>query len=237
MSGIWPTPREALVWAGDYGFAVRQHVRASLDRGAPAPLGLPGARVQVVLVPGVVETWRFMEPLARRIAAAGHRVHFVPELGRNLAPVLESVAPVRAVVERVAAAHPHARVVLVGHSKGGLIGKRVLVELALEPDAPQPAGLVALATPFAGSARAHLLPGAFVREFRRSSPMLAALAAERSADARIRLVLPRIDPHIPGNAVPEGMRGVTLRAAGHFRPLATREAAGAVLAAIEELTA
>ena len=34
----------------------------------------------------------------------------------------------------------------------------------------------------------------------------------------------------------EGVRGVRLEAAGHFRPLATREAADAVLAAIAELT-
>jgi alpha-beta hydrolase superfamily lysophospholipase len=189
-----------------------------------------------VLIPGVVERWHFMEPLGKRLAHAGLAVHFTPGLGRNLLPVLESAPIVGEVVDRVAAAHPHARIVLVGHSKGGLIGKRLLVDRALHPLKPQPAGLVALATPFAGSSRARLLPGEYLREFDPSNEMLLALAAERSADARIRVVLPQLDPHVPKNRVPDGMRGVRLRASGHFRPLATAEAARAVIAAIHELT-
>lgn len=230
-------PAEVLVWGRDYAFAARKHVRSTFDRRPPTLRGLPGARVQVILVPGVVERWHFMEPLAQRLVRAGHGVRFVPELGRNLAPVLEGAEVVGRVVDEVAAEHPEARIVLVGHSKGGLIGKRVLVERATRPEAPQPVGLVALATPFAGSTRARLLPGAYIREFDPSSEILVALAAERAADARIRLVLPNIDPHIPGNAVPEGMRGTRLRASGHFRPLATAEAGDAVLAAIDELVA
>lgn len=230
-------PAEVLVWGRDYAFAARMHLRSALDARSPSVVGLPGARVQVVLVQGVVERWHFLEPLARRLVRAGHGVRLVPELGRNLAPIVEAAEVVDRVVDGVAAAHPEARIVLVGHSKGGLIGKRVLVQRALRPDAAQPAGLVALATPFAGSTRARLLRGSAIREFDPSSEILAALAAERAADARIRLVLPRIDPHIPGNALPEGMAGVRLRSSGHFRPLATREAAEAVLAAIAELTA
>jgi len=229
-------PGEALVWAGDYRFAAMQHVRSWFDRRPPSLTGPRDARVHVVLVPGVVERWHFMEPLAKHLVHAGHAVRFVPELDRNLAPVLESAPIVRDVVDRVAAEHPDARIVLVGHSKGGLIGKRVLVDRALEPDEPQPDGLVALATPFAGSARARFIPGTWVRELDASSEVLLALAAERVADARIRVILPRIDPHIPGNEIPEGMQGVRLRASGHFRPLATREAAEAVLDAIRALT-
>ncbi|WP_306233691.1 esterase/lipase family protein [Agrococcus beijingensis] len=237
LTGVDPIePSEVMVWARDYAFAARMHLRSQLDRRPPPRLGMPGARVHVVAIPGVVERWHFMEPLARRLVHAGCAVHFVPELGRNLAPVLDSVPIVAAVVDRIAAEHPHAAIVLVGHSKGGLIGKRLLVDRALDDTLPQPVGLVALATPFAGSSRAKLLRGEYVREFDPSNAMLAALAAERSADARIRVVLPQIDPHVPKNRVPEGMRGVRLEAAGHFRPLATPEAARAVVAAIDELT-
>ncbi|QUW18810.1 hypothetical protein [Agrococcus sp. Marseille-Q4369] len=229
-------PAEVAVWARDYAFAARMHVRSTLEPAAPKALGIPGSRVHVVCIPGVIEGWHFMEPLAKRLVRAGFAAHFVPELGRNVAPVLDSAPVVGAVVDRVAAAHPHASIVLVGHSKGGLIGKRLLVDRALEPAKPQPAGLVTLATPFAGSSRAALLPGEYIREFDPSNAMLAALAAERSADARIRVVLPQIDPHVPKNRVPDGMRGVRLRESGHFRPLATAEAARAIVAAIDELT-
>ncbi|WP_072313882.1 esterase/lipase family protein [Agrococcus sp. Marseille-P2731] len=230
------TPREVAVWARDYAFAARMHVRSTLDPRPPRLRGMPGARVHVVLIPGVIERWPFMEPLARHLVAAGHAVHFLPELDRHTVPVREAAVIVGAALDRVAAAHPHAQVVLVGHSKGGLSGKRLLIDRAVEPTTPQPAGLIALATPFAGSSRARLLlrvPA--IREFDPTDERLLALAAERGADLRIRVILPGIDPHIPENQIPEGVTGVRLRANGHFRPLATREAARAVLAAIDEL--
>lgn len=230
------TPREVFVWARDYQFAARMHLRSTLDPRPPRVTGMPGARVHCIMIPGVVERWPFMEPLGKRLVHAGHAVHFVPELGRHLMPVHEAAVLVQLAVDRVMAAQPHAQVVLVGHSKGGLSGKRMLVDRAREPQLPQPAGLVALATPFAGSSRARLMRSAAIREFDPTNERLLALAAERSADARIRIVLPDIDPHIPGNAIPEGTAGVRLRANGHFRPLATAEAARAVLAAIESLT-
>lgn len=230
------TARELIVWARDYAFAARMHLRSALDPRGPRVTGTPDARVHVVLVQGVVERWPFMEPLGRRLAAAGHAVHFVPELGRHLMPVRDAAVILGETVDRVAAVHPHARIVLVAHSKGGLTSKRLLVDRALEPELSQPAGLVALATPFAGSTRARLLRGAAIREFDPSNELLLALAAERGADLRIRVVLPDLDPHIPGNEIPEGLEGVRLRARGHFRPLATAEAAHAVLAAIDELT-
>lgn len=234
VAGI--TARELGVWARDYGFAARMHLRSTLDPRAPHVRGMPGARVHCVLIPGVVERWPFMEPLGIRLVTAGHAVHFLPELGRHMMPVREAAPLVGAAVDRVAAAHPEAQIVLVGHSKGGLTGKRLLVDRALETQLPQPAGLVALATPFAGSSRARLMRAAAIREFDPTNERLLALAVERSADARIRVVLPSIDPHIPGNQIPEGIGGVRLRANGHFRPLATAEAARAVLAAIAELT-
>lgn len=231
------TGRELRVWARDYGFAARMHVRSQLDPRPPRMLGMPGARVHVLMIPGVVERWHFMEPLGKRLARAGHAVHFVPELARNLRPIAESAPIVSTALDRVAAAHPLARLVLVGHSKGGLIGKRLLIDRARSPELVQPAGLVALATPFAGSSRARLLRGRAIREFDPTNERLLELAAERSADARIRVVLPDVDPHIPDNRFPEGTEGVRLRASGHFRPLATAEAALAVIAAITALTA
>ncbi|WP_206447102.1 esterase/lipase family protein [Agrococcus sp. KRD186] len=230
------TAREVAVWARDYAFAARKHLRSTLDPRPPRVTGMPGARVHCVLIPGVVERWRFMEPLGKRLVAAGHAVHFLPELGRHLMPVREAAALLAAAVDRVAATHPQAQIVLVGHSKGGLTGKRLLIDRALRPGLPQPAGLVALATPFAGSSRARLMRAAAIREFDPTNARLLALAAERGADLRIRVVLPEIDPHIPGNQIPEGVTGVRLRANGHFRPLATAEAARAVLAAIDDLT-
>ena len=92
------TAREVRVWARDYAFAARMHLRSTLDSRAPHMLGMPGARVHVVLVQGVVERWPFMEPLGKRLVAAGHAVHFLPELGRHLMPVREAAEVVAGLV-------------------------------------------------------------------------------------------------------------------------------------------
>ena len=49
-------PGEVAVWARDYLFAARMHLRGNLDPRPPSLTGPPGARVHVVLIPGVVTT-------------------------------------------------------------------------------------------------------------------------------------------------------------------------------------
>ncbi|MFT4124086.1 MAG: alpha/beta hydrolase [Microbacteriaceae bacterium] len=215
----WRTVLADVVLAGRLrltGGHCRPQVEA-LRRGALAP---------VVMIPGVYESWRFMLPLAERVHAAGHPVHLLPELGWNRRPIPRQAALVAAgLAERQLRG-----VVLLGHSKGGLIGKRLM--LAEDPER-RVDRLVTLATPFHGSSYARLMLQPALREFRPRAAMLAALAGEPSVDARITSIYPEWDEHLPGGSLLPGAHNVEVPVRGHFRVLVDPRAAAAVLAAID----
>jgi len=196
--------------AADYAYVAARQVVGVLAARRPVPTG-PGGGAPVVLLPGVYETWRLLGPVATGLARAGHPVHAVPGLGYNRRPVADAA-------DRTAAFLDEADlqgVVLVAHSKGGLVGKRVM----LSPAGSRVAGMVAVATPFRGSRYARYLLGRTLRAFSPRDAALLALAAERGVDARITAVYPRFDPHIPETGRLEGGRNVELPLAGHFLPL------------------
>lgn len=213
----------------DYAYVVRLQVV-----GALSPRGADDFRRQedpvppdVVLVPGVYESWHFLRPLARRLHGAGHRVHVLPALGYNRLPV-EAGARVLGEHLRV---HDLRDVVVVAHSKGGLIGK--LAMLREDPER-RIRTLVAVGTPFVGSHLARffpLLPA--VRAFVPTNPIFEALVAEEEVDRRIVSAYSVWDPHIPGGSELPGARNVVLATPGHFRVLTD----DALEALVEEVVA
>jgi alpha-beta hydrolase superfamily lysophospholipase len=101
----------------------------------------------VVLLAGVVEPWTMLLPVAERLHQAGHPVLVVLELAFNLASVRNAAAVAQAaIVER-----DLRDVILVAHSKGGLVGKRLLID----DTEGRIAALIAIATPFHGSSLAR----------------------------------------------------------------------------------
>ncbi|AEE46714.1 esterase/lipase family protein [Cellulomonas fimi] len=199
----------------DYAYAGWYQVRGVLAPGDPDRYAEPTARraPDVVLVPGVMEPWPFLQPLAARLFAAGHAVHVVPGLGYHVQDLAEAV---RTVAELLAD-RDLTDVVVVAHSKGGLVGKLLLAD----PGAgPRVRGLVAVATPFAGSRLARFLPLRSIRIFRPDHPDIVGLARVADVDRRIVSVFSRWDPHVPEGSVLAGARNVELETPGHFRVLA-----------------
>ncbi|GAA4418089.1 hypothetical protein GCM10023169_07230 [Georgenia halophila] len=225
------------VRARDYVYALRHEARALLGprtdpsrllRGRDAPDAEP-ARGPVLLLPGIYETWRFLEPLGHHVAEAGHPVHVVPALGVNRRRVDDAARRVARYLEN----HDLTDVVLVAHSKGGLIGKTVM----LGPSGGRVAGMVAVATPWEGSVYAgYFPPGSAVRHLAPSDRRLRRLARERAVNARIVAVAPAWDPHIPGSgALPGARRTVRLAGSGHFRVLDDADLLETVRSSVLEL--
>lgn len=196
-------------WAADYAYATDRQLRHLLRPGR-LPAGR-GDRAPVVLLPGIYETWEFLSPVADALARAGHPVHAVEGLGHNRRPIPEAAQVTAAYLEEA----DLLGVVLVAHSKGGLIGKQVM----LSPSGERVAGMVAIATPFAGSRWARYMVGRALRSFRVNDPVLLALARELAVNARITAIYPHFDPHIPETVHLPGARNVELPLSGHFRPL------------------
>lgn len=207
--------RIAWWWVRDYLYAGYWQVRAFVVRGDPAQLREGDGR-PVVVVPGVWETWGFLQPLIDAVRGLRHPVHVLPELGRNGRPVAETAARVAAYL----AAHDLRDVVIVAHSKGGLIGKYVMAELDPEGRVSE---MVALCTPFAGSVYARYMLVSSLRAFRPRDATTLRLLENIQVNTRITTVAGVWDPHIPTAHALVGATNITLQDGGHFRLIADDE--------------
>ncbi len=174
--------------------------------------------IPVVLLPGILERSTYLAPMGRFLAARGHAVHVIDALGWNLSGIEESVEHCLQVLhdETIHGA------VLVAHSKGGLIGKALLLDPRVEDAA---VGLVAVATPFGGSTfggplqRLPLVEDSPLGLFLPSSADLERLAQDDDVNVRIVSLAPEWDQMIPGGSHLKGAINVTLAGRGHFRPV------------------
>lgn len=198
-------------WVADYLYAGFWQARSLLSREDPRRFA-NGTERPVLILPGVYEGWRFMLPLVRDLHAHGHPVHIVTQLGRNRAPVLDGAR----LVDAYLAENELSDVVLVAHSKGGLVGKQLM---SFGASATRVRSMVAIATPFAGSRYARFMLNPTLRAFAPGNATLAALGRSLEANGRIVSVFPSFDPHIPEGSELAGARNIRLRATGHFRVL------------------
>jgi alpha-beta hydrolase superfamily lysophospholipase len=189
----------------------------------------------VLLLPGIYESWRFLEPLAAHLHAAGHPVHVVTALGLNGRDVLDGARR----AARYLRAADLRDVVVVAHSKGGLIGKALMLQDRRGAGArgARVRGMVAVATPWSGSSYAAFFPpGSAVRHLAPRARDVLALARERAVDDRIVAIVPAWDPHIPsGSRLDGARRNVAVAATGHFRVLADPGVLAEVDRAVAEL--
>ncbi|WP_309135495.1 lipase [Cellulomonas sp.] len=221
---------QAVAWARDYAWIVGAQARATLAPPLPEDLAT-GTRAPVLLLPGIYETWPVMDGLVRALHGAGHPVHAVPALGYNGRGLEESARRVR---DRLAELDLD-DVVLVAHSKGGLIGKLVLGTPGV---GDRLAGMVAVNTPFSGSVYARWFPVRAVRALSPVDPDILALARQVAANARIWSVYARFDPHVPGGSRLSGAAAnVRMPVDGHFAPLADARVHAVVLDGVGRLAA
>lgn len=205
----------AAAWAADYAYVLRWQIQGFIFREDPAVFlqPVPGVepREPVLLIPGIYENWQFLRPLAVYLAGEGHPVHAIRTLGYNRGTIDAMARRVEAYL-RLAGLDTAA---IVAHSKGGLVGKEVM----LGPVGHRISRMVAVNTPFLGSRYARLFPVPAIRAFSPRNRQLRRLLGSLDVNGRITSVYASFDPHIPGGSRLEGARNIVLDAMGHFRPL------------------
>ena len=214
-------------WGLDYLYVSYWQVRGALVRVDPARYLLADAmKPPIVVLPGIYETWQFLRPLADQLSEAGHPVHVVAGLGRNARTVAAS-APIVADYLRE---HDLRDVTILAHSKGGLIGKYLM--LRCDPEG-RVARMVAIATPFSGSVYARLMLLPSLRAFSPRNATTLMLAASRGVNSRITSIYGSFDPHIPAGSELSGATNIRLDVAGHFRIIGDRQLQDAVALAVK----
>lgn len=201
-------------WARDYAYALAWQARSFVNRTDPSSF-LSGDRTPVVVLPGIYENWKFMQPVIEQLHERGHPVHVVEMMRRNHRPVEEMAAQLVTYLET----HDLTDVILVAHSKGGLSGKLAMVG----PAGERVRGMLAIATPFGGSRYARVMPLSSLRAFSPRNPAIVNLSGHGSVNSRIVSVFARFDPHIPERSELPGAKNVALSTGGHFRILGCPE--------------
>lgn len=165
----------------------------------------------ILILPGIYERWQFMKPLVDHVHDRGYEVHVVESLGYNLKSAESLAASVTDYVEE----HSLNSVVIIAHSKGGLVGKYVMAGRC----GRHIKHMIAVNTPFAGSIYAGyvFLPG--VRDLSPRNAALLSLQEKREVNQHITSIYARFDPHIPGGSRLPGARNEQIDVDGHFRIL------------------
>lgn len=213
-------------------------------------------KTAVIILPGFLEKWGFMKPLADRISRHGHPTYIVPGLGHNVTDIPSAAKTVRILILQAVPqlgqyvsddrAGAHAirsllekfdikQAVFVAHSKGGLIGKYYLAHLNSDK---RISGMVAVATPFSGSALARLVPHASFRELAAGHDIISDLQAHRDVNRQIVSIFPKFDNHILTKDASwlEGANNIQVDVSGHHKVLFDKRVQQLVLESIAQLS-
>ncbi len=223
--GPRPTWRQKIVgWARDYGYVAYWMARALVSRSKPEAMLHPAAgKAPVVLIPGVYESWRFMQPVAQHLYDLGHPVHVLDKLGYNVGAIPAMATIVSEYLEGIDLRD----VTIIAHSKGGLIGKYAMSR----PDTlSRVRRLIAINSPFSGSRYAYLFLLRSVRVFRPTGPIIRELTRNLLVNDKISSLYSVFDPHIPETSQLLGAENIVLPTIGHFRPLADSHTLGVISA-------
>ena len=213
-------------------------------------------KVPVILIPGILGKWSFMKSLGDKISKHGHPVYIVPELGYNVFSIPSSARIIRTSIKHIFPKQGHIvpklgkgsvaiqkviddnklkGVVFVAHSKGGLIGKYFLSHYDSEHKV---LGMVAIATPFSGSAMAKLLPFDPIKELDNDSKLIHDLEKHQEINSKIISIRPEYDNHVwaEKGSFLEGAENIEVAVQGHHKVIFDTNVQKIVLEAIEKIT-
>jgi len=175
----------------DTGLMIGLHLRAPFQRFPRRYRHGDHTKPVILILPGVYETWAFLEPIAELLHRSGYRISIVRGLGYNLLPIVDTAQRLSRALRR--GTTPRAGRIIVAHSKGGLIGKQLMVtdgeHLGIH-------GIVALATPFAGSRYARYILDPSLRAFLPTNSTIVGLGRQAQPNARIVSIYGPWDPHV-----------------------------------------
>ncbi len=182
-----------------------------------------GSKTDVIYIQGFRETWNFAEFIGDELNSRGHRIHMIRDFEKNTRTIQQSAEILNEYIARNKISNP----LLIGHSRGGLIGKYYLDYLVGKDNDIR---LVSIATPYGGSLVAHL---SFMNlyEMIPNSKVLKKILSNKNNHHKIVNIHAKIDNHIwPNrNAVLPGGTNVEINIIGHTRILRSKETLGVVI--------
>lgn len=246
-------------WATDYYHMIKGGLAMTIHINPPKHyLGhvLP-EKAPIIIIPGILLRWGSMKHLADKISHLGHPVYIVPQLKYNLHTIPTSAKIVRTItihaipklghilpnlpsgakaIMDIVGKHNLQDAVIVAHSKGGLIGKYLLAHYNKDHRVK---GMVAIATPFTGSALARLIPRNAFRELHENSKIIHDLEEHAAINHQIISVFPEFDNHIwatKASYLDGALENIQVNIYGHHKVLFNKDVEQKVLESIEKIS-
>lgn len=203
-----------LYWIVDYFYLLLGNLSMLIHKKPPEHyLGFViDKKAPIILIPGISNKWGFLKHLGDKISLKGHPVYIVNKLKFNLFDIRTSAKIVREIIDK----NNLRKVIIVGHSKGGLIGKYFLVH---ENKDEKVKGLIAIATPFSGSQLASQIPGKAYKELAPESKIIGELNSHKEVNSKIVSIMPEFDNHVwseKGSRL-EGALNIAVPIKGHHK--------------------
>ena len=189
-------------------------------------------KVPVIILPGLGGRWGFYKPTADHISLLGHPVYIIPKLGNNYKDIPTSAKKVREVIEE----NNLKNIVIVAHSKGGLISKYLLIH---EDPEKRVKGVIAIATPFHGSSMARFIPHSSFRELTPESKIILDLKKHTEINKKIVSIIPSYDNlvwHPEGSLLEGAMQNINVDVAGHNLVANDKLVRNKIIECIEKIT-
>lgn len=214
-------------WALGWQRNLRNSTRRAARSGADPHKYHRGNAPTAVLLPGVWGKWESLENWARALHAAGWSVRFIPQLDHMLGPLTELSTTLDNALQELGLED----VVLVAHSKGGLVGKQTLVG----PQSWRIRQLITFGTPYQGAPLAALSPQFLqMQNLLPGTPELVALEANTTVNTKIVSVQATWDQNVPPKQELPGAQELLVNVQGHNALLVAPEAIGLLVTVANE---
>lgn len=140
-------------WIIDYFFLLRGRVETLVYRNSPDNYIKQNTHngINIILIQGINASWVYLKKIGDELSGRGYSVYTIPELGRNMdLNSVDAKKVVRFIIE-----NNLQNVVIIAHSKGGLIAKYVLVEGSIKERIIK---VITIGTPFNGTILSKEVP-------------------------------------------------------------------------------
>lgn len=184
----------------------------------------------VILIPGITAKWQFLKAIADPISLKGHPVYAVERLGYNTKAIEHSAKLVRELIDEKNLRD----VIIIAHSKGGLIAKYLL---AYDNQDERVKKVIAIATPFQGSLAVKFLPGKAFKELHPESEMVKKLHSRSDINNKIISIFGEFDNHVwPTESCRlDGAKNIQVNVWGHHKILFDKHVRDIILDEIEKI--
>jgi len=196
-------------WIEDYSYLVKLQFESRIHPVPPESyLNHNTKRNPIIIIPGILEHWGFLKMIADSLSSSGNDIYVVRELGNNLYDIKTSAEIVSTVAKKNQLASP----IVIAHSKGGIIGKQLLIDGVADK-------MIAISTPFSGTDIVKNIPIPAFQELSPQSELILNLKKNKSCNLKIVSYYPTFDNHVPNGSIIEGGLNLEIPVEGHHKIL------------------